>query len=66
MLVVQLNLAESWLQPTDTTRLVGSQGTMQRKVDDEAANEQTEQSQGLQARTYYLSSACNLATTTLD
>lgn len=27
MLVVQLNLAESWLQATDTDTLVGVQGT---------------------------------------
>lgn len=36
--MVQLNLAESWLQPTDTARLVGVQGTRDKKGSDEAAH----------------------------
>lgn len=37
MLLVQLNLAVSWLQPTDTVRLVGVQGTREKNGSDEAA-----------------------------
>lgn len=38
MLLIQLNVAESWLQPTDTVRLVGVQGTREKNGSDEAAH----------------------------
>lgn len=47
MLLVQLNLAESWLQPTDTLRLVGVQGTRKKNGSDEAAHHERPFSTGL-------------------